>query len=83
MLDSETTRAWRQLQREVRENVPIIARGLASSARRAPRRAYSSLFRRGKSLMRRVKGWELGFNGRKALGSRLARVRLRSPIYMA
>lgn len=81
MLDSETTRAWRKLQREVRENVPIILRGLASLAKRVPRKAYSSAVRSSKSFIRRAKGWEIGSGSRKALGSQLSRVRLRSPIY--
>ncbi len=64
-MDPETKRAWHRLRKEVRENTPIVLRGLASSAKRFSRKAYSAAAR--------------GF--KKALTSRLARVRLRSPIY--
>lgn len=83
MFDSETSRAWHRLQKETRENVPILVRGLARSVRRAPRKVYSAVIRGCKSLARRAKGWDLALGGRKALGSRLARLRLRSPIYKA
>ena len=82
-MDPETKRAWHRLQREVRENTPIVLRGLASSAKGFPRKAYSAAARGFKSLRRRAKEWELRFGGRKALTSRIARVRLRSPIYKA
>jgi len=82
-MDPETKRAWHRLQREVRENTPIVLSGLASSARRFPRKAYSAAARGLKSLARRSKECELPFHGRKPLSSRLTRVRLRSPIYRA
>jgi len=82
-MDPETKHAWHRLQREVRENTPIVLRGLANSAKRFPRKAYSAAARGFKSLRRRAKEWEVPFGGRKALTSRLARVRLRSPIYKA
>jgi len=82
-MDPETKRAWHRLQREVRENTPIVLRGLASSAKGFPRKAYSAAARGFKSLRRRAKERELPFGGRKALTSRIARVRLRSPIYKA
>ena len=80
-MDPETKRAWHRLRKEVRENTPIVLRGLASSAKGFPRKAYSAAARGFKSLRRRAKEWELPFGGRKALTSRIARVRLRSPIY--
>jgi len=80
-MDPETKRAWHRLRKEVRENTPIVLRGLANSAKRFPRKAYSAAARGFKSLRRRAKEWELRFGGRKALTSRLSRVRLRSPIY--
>ena len=82
-MDPETKRAWHRLRKEVRENTPIVLRGLANSAKRFPRKAYSAAARGFKSLRRRAKEWELPLGGRKALTSRLARVRLRSPIYKA
>jgi type III secretion system FlhB-like substrate exporter len=81
MMDPETTRAWRRLQKEVKENVPIVLRGLASSGKRIPRKLYSTVARGCKSLIRRAKEWRPSLGDRKALVSRLARVRLRSPIY--
>ena len=80
-MDPETKRAWHRLQREVRENTPIVLRGLASSAKRFSRKAYSAAAL--KSLARRANEWELPFSSRKALTSRIARIRLRSPIYKA
>jgi len=80
-MDAETKRAWRKLQKEVRENAPIVARGLASSGKRIPGKIYSSVVRGCKSVSERVKEWDVSFDGGKALLSRLARVRLRSPIY--
>ena len=82
-MDPETKRAWHRLQREVRENTPIVLRGLASSAKRFPRNAYSTAARGFKSLARRAKEWEMPFGARKPLISRPSRVRLRSPIYRA
>lgn len=81
MLDPETGRAWKRLRREVRENTPIVLRGLASPGIRATRRLYSAVVRNGKSLARRAKAWSESFGGRRALVSQLSRVRLRSPIY--
>lgn len=83
MLDPETSRALRRLQKEVRENAPIVLRGLASSGKHASRRLYSAVVRGCKSLPRRAKEWRVSFRGRKALVAQLSRVRLRSPIYKA
>ncbi len=80
-MDPETKRAWRRLQKEVRENAPIVLRGLASSGKRISQRLYSAVVRGYKSLTSRAKDWEVSFGGRKALVSQLSRVRLRSPIY--
>ena len=82
-MDPETKRAWRRLQKEVRENAPIVLRGLASSGKRMPPELYSALVRGFKSLINRTRGWELPFADAKTLVSQLARVRLRSPIYKA
>ena len=82
-MDPETKRAWRRLTREVRENTPIVLRGLASEGKQVPRKLYSAAVRGMKSLTSRAKEWQLPFGDRKALVSRLARVRLRSPIYKA
>lgn len=81
MMDPETSRALRRLQKEVKENLPIVLRGLASSGKRASRRLYSAVVRGCKSLTRRAKEWRPSLGGRKELVSRLSRVRLRSPIY--
>lgn len=81
MMDPETSRAWRRLQKEVKENAPIVLRGLASLGKRIAGRLYSGVVRGYKSLTRRAKGWDVSSGGRKALVSRLSRVRLRSPIY--
>ncbi len=80
-MDSETKRAWRRLQKEVRENAPIVLRGLASSGKRISQRLYSAAVRGYKSWISRAKEWEVSFGGSKALVSQLSRVRLRSPIY--
>ncbi len=80
-MDSETKRAWRRLQKEVRENAPIVLRGLASSGKGISQRLYSAVVRGYKSLTSHAKDWEVSFGGRKALVSQLSRVRLRSPIY--
>ena len=80
-MDPETKRAWRRLLREVREDTPIVVRGLASSGKQMPRKLYSALVRGFRSLTHRAKEWELPFGDRKTLASQLARVRLRSPIY--
>ncbi len=80
-MDPETRRAWRRLLREVRENAPIVVRGLASEGKRMPRRLYSALVRGFRSLTGRAKQWELPFGDRKTLVTQLSRVRLRSPIY--
>ena len=80
-MESETKRAWRRLQKEVRENAPIVLRGLASSGKRISQRLYSAVVRGYKSWISRAKEWEVSFGGRKALVSQLTRVRLRSPIY--
>lgn len=81
MLDPETSRAWRRLRREVKENAPIVLRGLASSGMRISRRLYSAAVRGCKSLMQRAKEWNLSLGCRRALVAQLSRVRLRSPIY--
>ena len=80
-MDSETKRAWRRLLREIREDTPIVVRGLASSGKQMPRKLYSALVRGFRSLTHRAKEWELPFGDRKTLASQLSRVRLRSPIY--
>ncbi len=80
-MDPETKRAWRRLQREVRENTPIVLRGIASSGKRMSQKLYSAAVRGFKSLISRAKEWELPFRSRKALVTQLSRVRLRSPIY--
>ncbi len=82
-MDPETKRAWRRLQKEIRESTPIVLRGLASSGKRMPRNVYSAAIRGIRSLSSRVKEWQLPFGDRKALVSQLARVRWRSPIYKA
>ena len=81
MIDPETERAWHRLQKEVKQNAPIVLRGLASSGKRLPRRLYSAVVRGCKSLTRRAKEWNASFGGRKAVISQLSRLRLRSPIY--
>jgi len=81
MMDPETSRAWRRLQKEIRENAPIVFRGLASSGKHIPRRLYSAVVRGCKSLIRRAKEWRPSLGDGKAMASRLSRVRLRSPIY--
>jgi len=80
-MDPETKRAWRRLQKEIRENTPIVLRGLASSAKRITQRLYSAVVRGCKSLGSRAREWELPFGDRKTLVTQLSRVRLRSPIY--
>ena len=80
-MDPETKRAWRRLQKEVRENTPVVLRGLASWGKQMPGKVYSAVVRSLKSLTSRAKEWELPFGDRKALVSQLTRVRLRSPIY--
>lgn len=81
MLDPETKRAWRKLQKEVKENIPIVLRGLASSGKHLAGKLYSAVVRGCKSLTRRAKEWDFSPSGRKALVGQLSRVRLRSPIY--
>lgn len=81
MIDPETKRAWHRLQKEMKEDAPIVLRGLASSGKRLPSRLYSGVVRGCKSLTRRAKEWNASFGGRKAVVSQLSRVRLRSPIY--
>ena len=81
MIDPETKRAWHRLQKEMKENAPIVLRGLASSGKHLPSRLYSAVVRRCKSLTRRAREWNVSIGGRKALVSQLSRVRLRSPIY--
>ncbi len=80
-MDSETKRAWHRLLKEVRENAPIVLRGLASSGKQLAQKLYSAVVRGYKSWISRAKEWEVSFGGRKALVSQLSRVRLRSPIY--
>lgn len=81
MLDPETKRAWQRLREEVKENGPIVLRGLASSGKRLPSRLYNAVVRGCKSLTRRAKEWNASPGGRKAMVAQLSRVRLRSPIY--
>ena len=81
MIDPETKRAWHRMRKELKENAPIVLRGLASSGKRLPSRLYSAVVRGCKSLARRAREWNASFGGRKALVSRISRVRLRSPIY--
>lgn len=81
MMDPESSRAWRRLLKEVKENVPIVLRGLASSGKRVTRRVYSAVVRGSKSLLRRAREWRPSVGGTKAFASQLSRVRLRSPIY--
>ncbi len=80
-MDPETKRAWRRLLREVREDTPIVVRGLASAGKQMPRKLYSAVIRGFRSLTGRAKQWELPFGDRKTLVAQLSRVRLRSPIY--
>ncbi len=80
-MDPETKRAWRRLLREIREDTPIVVRGLASEGKHMPRRLYSAVVRGFRSLTGRAKQWELPFGDRKTLVTQLSRVRLRSPIY--
>ena len=80
-MDPETKRAWRRLLREVREDTPIVVRGLATSGKHMPQKVYSAVVRGCKSWTSRAKEWELPFGDRKTLVSQLSRVRLRSPIY--
>ena len=81
MMDPESSRAWRRLLKEVKENVPIVLRGLASSGKRVTRRVYSGVVRGSKSVIRRAREWRPSVGGTKAFASQLSRVRLRSPIY--
>lgn len=78
MIDPETKRAWQRLQKEMKENAPIVLRGLASSGKHLPSRLYSAVVRGCKSLARRAREWNVASGG---LVSQLSRVRLRSPIY--
>ncbi len=80
-MDPETKRAWRRLLREVREDTPVVVRGLASWGKQVPRKLYSAVVRGFRSLTSRAKEWELHFGDRKTLVAQLSRVRLRSPIY--
>ena len=82
-MDPETSRAWRRLLKEVKDNTPIVLRGVASSGKRLPRKVYAAVVRGCKSLIGRARGWDLSPGGRKAMVSQLSRVRLRSPIYKA
>lgn len=81
MIDPETKRAWHRMRKEVKENAPVVLRGLASSGKRLPSKLYSAVVRGCKSLARRAKEWNASFGGRKAVVAQLSRVRLRSPIY--
>ncbi len=80
-MDPETKHAWRRLLREVREDTPIVLRGLANAAWRVPRKLSSAVVRGWRSLGSRVKEWEVPIGDRKALVTQLSRVRPRSPIY--
>jgi len=81
MLDPEAKRAWHRLGKEVKDNVPVVLRGLASSGKRLPSRVYKATVRGCKFLITCVREWNAAPGGRKALVSQLSRVRLRSPIY--
>jgi len=81
MMDPESKRALRRLQKEVIEDVPIVLRGLASSGKRISRRLYNVMVRGYKSLARRARELDVHFGDRKAMVAQLSRVRLRSPIY--
>lgn len=81
MIDPETKRAWQRVRKEVKENAPIVLRGLASEGKHLPSRLYHAVVRGCKSLTGRAKEWNAAPGGRKALVSQLSRVRLRSPIY--
>ncbi len=81
MMDPESKRAWRRLQKEVGEDAPIVLRGLASAGKRVSRKLYSAVVRGYKSLTRRARELDVHLGGRKALVGQLSRVRLRSPIY--
>ena len=80
-MDPETKRALRKLQKEVKENAPIVMRGLASEGKRLSERLYSAVARRCKSLLSRAREWEVPPGGGRTVVSQLSRVRLRSPIY--
>lgn len=80
-MDPEMIHAWHRLKKEVGENVPILAHGLAKSGKRLPRKLYSATVRGCKSLISNIRGWDFSPSGRKALVAQLSRVRLRSPIY--
>jgi hypothetical protein len=82
-MDSKTKHAWRRLRYEVREDVPILLRGLANSGKQLPRKLYSTVVRGCKSLTSRAKKWEASFGAPRLMVTRLSRVRLRSPIYKA
>ena len=82
-MDPETKRAWHRLHREITEDTPIVLRGLASWAKRMPRKIYSAAVRGFKSMTNRAKEWESPIGDGKTLISWLSRVRLRSPIYKA
>jgi hypothetical protein len=82
-MDPETKRAWRRLHREVREDIPIVLGGLASTAWRVPRKLYLAAVRGWRSLSGRVKERDFTVGDRRALVAQLSRVRLRSPIYKA
>jgi hypothetical protein len=81
MLDPETKHAWRRMQKEVKENAPIVLRGMVSEGKHLLSRLYNVMVRGCKSLTRRAREWNASFGGRKALVSQLSRMRLRSPIY--
>ena len=81
MIDPETKRAWHRMRKEVKENAPVVLRGLVSEGKHLSSRLYHAVVRGCKSLARRAKEWNSPSGGRKALVSKLSRVRLRSPIY--
>ncbi|HEY6945216.1 MAG TPA: hypothetical protein VI431_08745 [Candidatus Acidoferrum sp.] len=83
MIDPETKRAWHRLGKEMKEDAPIVLRGLASPVKRLLSRLYNAVVRGCKSLTRRAKEWDFSPAGRRAVVSQLSRVRLRSPIYKA
>lgn len=81
MIDPETKQAVRKLQMEVKENAPIVLRGLAAEGKRLARSFYSAVVRGYKSLISRAKDWEARTGAGRTLVALLSRVRLRSPIY--
>lgn len=80
-MDPETKQALRKLQEELKENAPIVLRGLAAEGKRLAQSSYTAVVRGYKSLIGRAKDWEARTGGGRTLVAQLSRVRLRSPIY--